>query len=65
MAIVRVKLGENAVSEQERLELEKYHTTVKDNDIDYSDMPKLTDEDWEKAITYAQFNRLQKSKDAG
>lgn len=28
---------------------------IRDDEIDYSEMPKLTDKDWERAMTYSQF----------
>lgn len=60
MAIVRVKLGEYTTSEAKRKELEERLDNMTDDEIDYSDMPKLTDKDWDKAITYAQFNQLNR-----
>ncbi len=57
MAIVRVKLGEYISSEEERKAIEKRLDAIKDEDIDYSDIPPLTDKDWQKAVTYAQFNK--------
>lgn len=59
MAIVRVRLGEYILSEQERKALDEKLNAMSDDEIEYTDdMPKLTKQDWEKAITFAQFNKI-------
>lgn len=59
MAIVRVKLGEHVTSEKERQELDERLNALSDDEINYDDMPKLTKQDWDKAITFAQFANLE------
>lgn len=35
---------------------------IRDEDIDYSEMPELKDGDWERAMTYPQFLAHLKNK---
>ncbi|OOR90196.1 hypothetical protein B0181_04795 [Moraxella caviae] len=54
-----MKLGEHILSDKERKVLDERLNALTDDEIEYTeDMPKLTQEDWDNAITYAQFNNL-------
>lgn len=52
-----MKAGEFKMSVAEREKLNQRLRNMTDDEIDYSDIPKLTQKDWEKAVTYAQYNK--------
>ncbi len=59
MAIVRVTLKEMQNYQPSARELAQLKA-LKDEDIDFTDMPKLTQEFWDKAMTPAQFKRYRR-----
>lgn len=61
MAIVRMKSGEFSLSEEQLQSLNDNLDKMADEDIDCSDIPELTAQDWKKAITYEQFDELHRS----
>lgn len=62
MAIVTYDF--NTLPKPKKEDLERIDA-IRDEDIDYSDMPRLEEKDWERAMTYSQFLAHLKQKKEG
>lgn len=60
MAIIRKTLEQVLATPINHAELERINA-ISDYDIDYSDIPPLTQADWDRAMTPAQFKKYRES----
>lgn len=58
MAIIRKTLEQVLAMPINHAELERINA-ITDDEIDFSDMPPLTQADWDKAMTPAQFRKYR------
>lgn len=60
MAIIRMTMEEVLKHQPSQQQINQLHA-LKDEDIDFSEMPKFNQSFWEKAMTPAQFRAYRKN----